>query len=116
MLIDYRERTRKNIYSIFGHGGEFPKTFGVKENIWGKSKNIHPRTHWLRKLGLPIIKWYIILLSQNTSGVRLKSTTMHLWHDNHSINISACGVWGAGVGIQVFRNELHTHIHLNKLE
>ena len=28
-------------------------------------------------------------------------------------NIRVCGVWGARAGIQVSRNELHTHIHLD---
>ena len=28
--------------------------------------------------------------------------------------ISACGIWGVRVGVQVSRKELHTHIHLNQ--
>ena len=31
----------------------------------------------------------------------------------HSTSISACGVWGIRVGIQVSRREFHTHIHLD---
>ena len=52
MPIDYRERKIKNIYPIFGHWAEFPKTFRVKENI-------HTRTctHCLRKVGLSIKMW-----------------------------------------------------------
>ena len=110
MPINYRERKRKNIHPIFGLGGEFPKTFEVKENISGKSTNIHPQTHWRRKLCLPIIIWYIILLSQNTSGVRLKSTKVHRWHDSHSISISVCGVWMQGSGLKSLERSF-THIY-----
>ena len=31
----------------------------------------------------------------------------------HSISINASRVWGARVGVQVFRREVHTHIHLD---
>ena len=31
----------------------------------------------------------------------------------HSTSISACGVWGVRIGVQVSRRKLYTHIHLN---
>ena len=44
---------------------------------------------------------------------QIKITTAHLWCDGHSTSISAYGVWGARVGVQVSRRETHTHIHLD---
>ena len=41
------------------------------------------------------------------------NTTAHPWWYGHSTSMSACGVWGIRVGVQVSRSELHTHIHLN---
>ena len=39
--------------------------------------------------------------------------TAHSWCGGHSISINTCGVWEAITGIQVFREEIHTHIHLD---
>ena len=39
--------------------------------------------------------------------------TAHSWCDGHSTSISACGVWGVMIEIQVFRKKFHTHIHLD---
>ena len=44
---------------------------------------------------------------------RFQLTTAQSWCDGHFTNISACGVWGVKVGVQVSRKELHTHIHLD---
>ena len=47
-------------------------------------------------------------------------TITHPWCDGHSTSISACSthhkhlyLWRVRTGIQVFRNELHIHIHLD---
>ena len=34
-------------------------------------------------------------------------------HGGHSTRINACGVWGVRIGVQVFRREFHTYIHLD---
>ena len=41
------------------------------------------------------------------------NTTVHPWCDGHSTSISTYEGWGARVGIQVFKRELHTHIHID---
>ena len=41
------------------------------------------------------------------------NTTAHPWCDGYSTSISTYGVWGARVGVQVSKRELHTHIHLD---
>ena len=38
---------------------------------------------------------------------------MYPWCSNYFININACGVLGARFGVQVFRREIHTYIHLD---
>ena len=40
-------------------------------------------------------------------------TTTHSWYDGHFTSISACEVWGPKARVQIFRRELHTHIHLD---
>ena len=40
-------------------------------------------------------------------------TTAHLWCNGHSTSINACRVWGVKAGVQVFRREFHTYIHLD---
>ena len=40
-------------------------------------------------------------------------TTAHPWYDNHFTSISAYEVWMAREGVQVFRIEFQTHIHLD---
>ena len=57
------------------------------------------------------------LVLKNTDLLTIKNTlvnyiniTVHTWCDGHSTSINACGVWGAKVGVQVSRRELHTHI------
>ena len=40
-------------------------------------------------------------------------TTVHPSRDGHSIDISACGVWGAKAETQVSIREFYIHIHLN---
>ena len=40
-------------------------------------------------------------------------TTAHPWCDGHSTSISVCGVWEVRVGVQVYRREFHTHIHID---
>ena len=37
----------------------------------------------------------------------------HSWYGSYSTSINTCGVWEAITGIQVFREEIHTHIHLD---
>ena len=39
--------------------------------------------------------------------------TTHLWYGDHFISINASEVWGVRVRVQVFRREIHTHIHLD---
>ena len=41
------------------------------------------------------------------------STIAHSWCDSHSTSISAYGVWGINVEVQVSMRELYTHIHLD---
>ena len=55
-----------------------------------------------------------IYLFMNSLRIKLKLlTTAHPWCSGHSTNINACGVWGVRAGVQVFRREFHTHIHLD---
>ena len=100
----------ENIYQFLDTEENFLKHLRYKKTFMVKAKTCTllqiARENW-------VLTWYIILLSQNTSGVRLKSTKAHIWHDSHSISISMCGVWSVRVKIQVFRKKLHTHIHLN---
>ena len=49
----------------------------------------------------------------NGGNDRTKITTAYPWCDGHFTSISACGVWGTRVGVQVSKRELHTHIHLD---
>ena len=35
------------------------------------------------------------------------------WYDSHSTSINACSVWEVRTGVQVFRREFRTHIHLD---
>ena len=37
---------------------------------------------------------------------------MHSWRDSHSISTSSYGVKGVRAEDQVFKSELHIHIHL----
>ena len=47
-------------------------------------------------------------------SIHLRNTlTAHPWCSGHSTSINTCGVWGARVGVQVSRRELHTNIHLD---
>ena len=39
--------------------------------------------------------------------------TAHPWCDDHSTSINAYEVWRAREGVQVFRIEFQTHIHLD---
>ena len=43
-----------------------------------------------------------------------QETTAHPWCSGHSTSINTCRVWGVMVGVQVFKRELHTHIHLDQ--
>ena len=45
----------------------------------------------------------------------LNVTTTHPWCDGHSTGISAYGVWGVRVRIQVSKMKLHAHIHLDSV-
>ena len=49
----------------------------------------------------------------STTLEKMERSHLSLAKRNYSISISACGVWGVKVSIQVFRKELHTHIHLD---
>ena len=40
-------------------------------------------------------------------------TTAHPWYDDHSTSISAYEVWRVREGVQVFRIEFQTRIHLD---
>ena len=55
----------------------------------------------------------IIIVGRKTYHRLLDHTTTHCWCDSHFTNINAYEVWGVRVGIQVFRKEFHTYIHLN---
>ena len=52
--------------------------------------------------------WYLLPWLRDVSY-----TTVHLWHNSYSINISNCGVWGARPEVQVSSAKFHTHIYLN---
>ena len=52
--------------------------------------------------------------------IKLTITTAYSLYDGHSTSINTCGVsisnyeiWGVRAGVQVFRREFHTHIHLD---
>ena len=42
-------------------------------------------------------------------------TIAYPWCDGHFTSISACGMWEVRAGVQVFRRELHTNIHLDQV-
>ena len=42
-------------------------------------------------------------------------TIAHPWFGGYSTSIYDCGVWGVRAGIQIFRREFHTHIHLGSV-
>ena len=44
--------------------------------------------------------------------IRVVLITAHFWYNCHFISISACGVWGERVEIQVLKNKCHTYIRL----
>ena len=57
-----------------------------------------------------------ILIKTNKTSKENNSlikTTVHPWCSDHSTSISACEVWGARVGVHVFRRKFHTYIYLD---
>lgn len=40
-------------------------------------------------------------------------TIAHHWRGSYSTRISSQGVWGVSPGVQVFKREIHTHVHLD---
>lgn len=40
-------------------------------------------------------------------------TTAHFWYDSCFTSISVCGGWDVGVGVQIFKRKIYTHIRLD---
>ena len=67
----------------------------------------------LKDVKFILVHIFIALYKCHILLTMLQITTAHLWCDGHSTSISACGVCEARVTVQVFRRELHIHIHLD---
>ena len=62
---------------------------------------------------------HLIVLSKPSTVVAfilVYCTVAYPQCDGHSTSISACGVWGERVNVQVSRRETHTHIHLEQVK
>ena len=64
---------------------------------------------WQEQRGLPKFRKF----GAHKERELMEGTTVHPWCGVHSTSINYCGVWGARVGIQVFKKEFHIHIHLD---
>ena len=81
--------------------------------LWGLKKRIKNWKERDKKLDEICNLSFTFAFRKRRKGDRmLPSTTTHIWRGGHSKY--KC-LWGVGVriGVQVFRNEFYTHIHLN---
>ena len=67
----------------------------------------------LKDVKFILVHIFIALYKCHILLTMFQITTAHPWCDGHSTSISAYGMWGARVRVQVSRRELHTHIYLD---
>ena len=75
---------------------------GLKLIRWLKWQNANLQD-WNERWNLGdefcILAFFFFLLQTFRGLLKINFTTVHLWCGGHSTSISACGVWGARVGI-----------------